>query len=141
MCDRDSSDGIFFQVQGLGEATVGFPNDADSRVLNLANTELTDSPDSVHIFWSYPAGVMTLIIETPYTKQYQPYTISLDTEHMRSSIEHIYRLLDGQKIEIPINNAKSIQKSDSNYQVILEFHGPPQMKTYGVNINYDISSN
>ncbi|CAF3571103.1 unnamed protein product [Rotaria sp. Silwood1] len=141
MCNTNSSDTIYFQIQEPGKATVGFENHADSRVLNLANTELAQTPDSIEIFWSYPTGTMTLIIETPYTKQHQPYTISLHAEHLKPSIEHIYRLLDGKQTEIPMNDTNIVQKSDSNYQVILQLQGSPQMKTYGVYIKYDILPN
>ncbi|CAF4255003.1 unnamed protein product, partial [Rotaria sordida] len=55
-----------------------------------------------------------------------------------ASISNVYRVIDNQKIEVTTTDKKIILDSDSNYQVIVKFQGPPEMRTYGVNIHYDI---
>jgi hypothetical protein len=117
---------------------VGFAAICNSSTLNLVNTNLSNSCSSVNIFWSYPMNNLTVVIETPYTQQRQPYTIHLHSRQLKSQISHIYRLLQGQEIERTKIGNTVIEKSDSNYQVILKFQAPTQLKFYGLFIAYDI---
>jgi hypothetical protein len=53
------------------------------------------------------------------------------------AFSHVYRVFNNEETEITTQDAKLIQYSDSNYQVILKFQGPSHLSLYGVNINYD----
>ena len=141
MCEHNSSTKHCADNEEPGRTTVSFQDDNDSHVFSLADTELAKSKKSVEIFWSYPMNTLTLTIETPFTHQGRPYSISLDNKGLSASIKHLYRLLDGQETEIPINDERIVEESDSNYQVILKFQAPSEMSTYGVFIKYGISPN
>ncbi|CAF2505003.1 unnamed protein product [Rotaria sp. Silwood2] len=138
MADSSESEGLYLHISEPGRATVSFPNDKEQKTLNLAGTDLAKSCSSVNIFWSYPTGLLTLIIETAYTKKQQSYTIHIDNEHLSASISNVYQVIDDEEIEVTTNDKKIILNSDSNYQVIIKFQGPPEMRTYGVSISYDI---
>ncbi|CAF1317407.1 unnamed protein product [Rotaria sordida] len=138
MPNTNESEGFYLDISEPGQATVAFPNDEEQKTLNLAGTDLAKSCSSVNIFWSYPTGLLTLIIETAYTEKRQPYAIHIHNEQLSASISNVYRVIDNQKIEVTTTDKKIIFDSDSNYQVIVKFQGPPEMRTYGVNIHYDI---
>jgi len=141
MSNTDESNNSHLRIYGPGQGGVSFPNDCNSKILNLANTELAKSSTSVGLFWSYPVNTMTLIIETPFTQKREPYAISIDNEELKQAISHVYRVLNNQETEITTSDDKLVQKSDSNYQIILKFQGPPEMRYYGVRISYDIIRN
>ncbi|CAF3563621.1 unnamed protein product [Rotaria sp. Silwood1] len=138
MADSNESEGLFFDISEPGRATVSFPNNTEQKTLNLAGTDLAKSCSSVNIFWSYPTGLLTLIIETAYTEKQQLYAIHIDNGHLSASISDVYQVIDDEEIKVTTTDKKIILNSDSNYQVIVKFQGPPEMKTYGVSINYDI---
>jgi hypothetical protein len=90
-------------------------------------------------FWSYPKRNLTLIIETPFTQKQQTYAIRVNIGAIQPSISHIYRLLEDQETEVIFHDDTFTEKSDSNYQVVLKFEGPPTLQYYGVFINYNIT--
>jgi hypothetical protein len=112
--------------------------DCQTSKLNLTHTNISQICTSIDLFWSYPVGNLTMIIETPFSKKQQAYTIELNNERVMGAISHVYRLIDGKEIEVTTKESKLIQHSDSKYQVILKLQGPPKLTYYGVFIDYDI---
>jgi hypothetical protein len=79
-----------------------------------------------------------MIIETPFTEKQKAYAIYIANEGMMGPVEHIYRLINDQEIEITTTDSKLIQYSDSNYQIILKFQSPSEFTYYGVFIDYEV---
>ncbi|CAF3957747.1 unnamed protein product, partial [Rotaria sp. Silwood1] len=76
----------------------------------------------------------TLIVtfETPFTQKRQPFSIRLDNEQLKLAITRVCQVSPQGSTELqPIGNIITA-KSDSNYQVVLKFEGPPQLTFYGV---------
>ena len=122
-------------INGPNNASVSLTQD---EVLNLAKTELAKSDTSVKLFWNYPTGAMTIIIETAFTEKQKSYAIRIDGKSLKPAISNVYRILDDQETEVAITDDDIILDSDSNYQVIVKFQGPSETTYYGVYINYDI---
>ncbi|CAF0874109.1 unnamed protein product [Rotaria sp. Silwood1] len=118
-------------------AVVQFSGDCNSGIVNLTNTDYAKC-NTTSFFWSYPRYNLTLMIETPFTKKHQPYTIYLDNEQVMSAVSHVYRVFNNQETDVTTKDRTLIQYSDSNYQIILKLQGPDRLQRYGVNINYDV---
>ncbi|CAF3430833.1 unnamed protein product [Rotaria socialis] len=121
------------------KAVVQFPGDCDAATVNLTDTDYAKC-NSANFFWSYPVHNLTLIIQTPFTAQKQPYTTYFDNEQIVSGISHVYRIFNNQETDVTTKDKTLIQYSDANYQVVLKFQGPDHLQRYGVNINYDAVS-
>jgi hypothetical protein len=119
--------------------TVSVRLDCKISTLNLTHTNMSERCNSIDLFWSYPVDNLTMIIETPFSKKQQAYTIELNNERIMGAISHVYRLIDGKEIEVTTKESKLIQHSDSKYQVILKLQGPPKLTYYGVFIDYDVN--
>jgi hypothetical protein len=117
-------------------AVISFSGTCYSSKVVLSNTQYAKCTSN-NFFYSYPRNNMTLVIETQFTQKHQPYTIYLDNERLMGAFSHVYRVFNNEETEITTQDAKLIQYSDSNYQVILKFQGPARLSLYGVNINYD----
>jgi hypothetical protein len=107
------------------------------KTLNLANTEIAKSWKSVEIHWHYPAEFLTLIIETPFTQQQQPYSISIDNNLLVRGTSAVYRIVDEKETNVKTTACKLVIECDSNYQVILKLHATPTA-AYMANIKYDV---
>jgi len=116
-------------------AIISFSGDCRSSNVSLSNTEYA-SCTADNFFWSYPVYNMTLTTETLFTSQHQPFTIALDNEQLAGAISNVYRIINEHETEVTTHDKTLIQHSDSNYQIILKFQGPPRLSRYGVNINY-----
>ena len=51
----------------------------------------------VNLSWDYPTNNLTIIIETPFTQQHQPYAVNLDNYWLFGV--QPYRILNGKEIE------------------------------------------
>lgn len=114
-------------------ADISAPFGCKSTVLNFTNTGFAQC-QGVNFFYASGANNMTLIIETSFTQQRQPYYLSLANSPIMEIILHVYRIIDNQEIDITTRNATLVQKSDSNYQIILKFQGPPVSTRGGVHV-------
>ena len=112
--------------------------DCKSGMAHLAHTNISKTCTEVKLFWSYPMNNLTMFFETPFTKQQQAYTLEFDNKKL-AGIGNIYRLIDGKETEVTTHDSKLIQHSDSNYQVILKFQGPPEMISYGAFVYYNVT--
>jgi hypothetical protein len=117
-------------------AVISFSGDCYSSKVDLSNTEYAKCASN-SFFWSYPLNNMTLVIETQFTQNHQPYTIRLDNAQIMQAVSHVYRIINNKEIDITTKDKTLTQKSDSNYQIILKFQGPKHLGRYGVNINYE----
>ena len=117
-------------------ADISAPWGCTSTVLNYTNTTFAQC-QGVNFFYTTAANNMTLIIETSFTQQRQSYYLRLANSAIMEIILHVYRIIDNQEIEITTNNATLIQKSDSNYQVILKLQGPPVSTHGGVHLIHE----
>ncbi len=88
-----------------------------SSTLNLSNTSIARC-SVIHLSWAY--------------------AIYIDNDGMMGPVEHIYRLINDQEIEITTTDSKLIQYSDSNYQVILKLQNPSKFIYYDVFIDYQV---
>lgn len=83
---------------------------------------------------------MTLVLDSPFTGSQQKYQMSFDNQQIMSAVSHVYRIIDGEEIDVTTTEPKLIQTSDDNYQIILKFEGPTSLTRYGLNIVYDVES-
>lgn len=116
-------------------ATISAPTGCISTVLNYTDTIFAQC-NGVNFFWSQGDNNMTFIIETAYTQTHQAYNISLANSPLIQGDLHVYRVNNGQEIEITTRDDKIFQISDSNYQIILKFQGPTRPVRGGVLIIY-----
>lgn len=121
------------------QATISFSGDCRSPIIDLTQTEYVQC-ENVNFFWSYPLNNMTLIIETPFTRSHQRFTMFLDNQQLTGAISRVFRIFNGQETEVTTRDSTLIQYSDSNYQIILKFEGPTHLSRYGVNIDYRTQS-
>ena len=117
--------------------TVTIFGQCNSSTLDLAQTSIARCT-AIHLSWSNPIENLTMIIETPFTAEQQSYTIHIDNEGMMGPVSHVFRLIEGEEIEITTNGSKLIQYADANYQVILKFRSPTEFNYYGVFIDYEV---
>ncbi|CAF2503513.1 unnamed protein product [Rotaria sp. Silwood2] len=118
-------------------AVVQFGGDCNSGIVNLTDTDYAKC-NTTSFFWSYPLNNLTLMIETPFTHQHEPYSIYLDNEQLMSAVSHVYRIFNNQETDVTTKDKTLIQYSDSNYEIILKFQGPEYLHRYGVNIDYNV---
>ncbi|CAF1229440.1 unnamed protein product [Rotaria sordida] len=78
----------------------------------------------------------TIIIETPFTQQLQPYSVAIDNGLIKGSDIRVYRILDGREIEVKSTGDFIVQNSDSNYQVILKLQAPSTIGLYVLPFSY-----
>lgn len=121
-----------------GKCSISFPRTDAPQVFNLAKTKLSESKDAVEIFWNYPMHTLTIIIETGYTQEQQKYAIALDAESIASDVTNVYRILNGEEIEVKADAGKYMLESDSNGQVVVKLRSWPRMTKYGTFIRYKI---
>lgn len=105
---------------------------------NLDPTSLK-SCDAVDLTWAYPMKILTITIETPYTQQHQPYTVSIDNTRFQSPTFQLYRMLNGHETLIKSPDNVVVEKSDSNYQVILKVQAPFSISLYLMKFGYKIT--
>jgi hypothetical protein len=117
---------------------VSFAHGCNSSTLTLDNSKFAKLCSSVSLFWSYPTNNLTTIIETPYTQPRQPFTIHLHSRQLKPQISHIYRLSQGQENERKTIGNTMIERSDSNYQIILKFQAATTLTFQGVFIAYEL---
>lgn len=72
----DDSCEIHIDKLATCNAAISFPGDCDSAIVDLTNTEYAKCKTNT-FSWSYPQNNMTLIIETFFTQEQQPYRIVL----------------------------------------------------------------
>ncbi|UJR07733.1 hypothetical protein I4U23_012017 [Adineta vaga] len=135
----DSSCGSHLDKLDTCSATISFSGECYSSKIDLKDTEYAKCTTNA-FFWSYPVNNMTLVIETKFTQQRQPYSINLDNTQLKGAILHVYRVFNNQETEITTQDKVLVQRSDSNYQVILKFQAPTQLSRYGVQIDYKSTS-
>lgn len=105
---------------------------------HLATTSFK-SCDVVALIWAYPINNLTVIIETPFTQQHQPYAIHINNKQIRSSDFSLYRILNGHETKIKSIEDIIVQQSDSNYQVILKVQAETIESLYILPINYNVT--
>ena len=115
---------------------ISVPGSCTSATARLATTTLK-SCDAVGINWGYPMNNLTIIIETPFTQQRQPYAIHIDNWFFKLYPLPMYRILDGKETEIKITDDPIVQKSDSNYQVIIKLQADTTIGYYLAIFNYN----
>jgi len=114
------------------------PYSCESATANLTGTRF-ESCDTIHFTWAYPLNNLTIIIATTYTQQRQPYAINIDNGFFKVYPLPIYRILDGQETEITTTDDVIVQKSDSNYEVILKFQAQTTVSYYISHIYYNVT--
>lgn len=82
---------------------------------------------------------MTYVIETSHTQAHQAYTISLANSPLMQDGARVYRIINNQETDVTTSDARIVQLSDSNYQVILKFQGPLRSIRGGLIIDYTSS--
>ena len=122
---------VLTECQGL----ISFSGECRSAIVNLTNTEYSQC-DAVNFFWSYPLNNMTLILDAPFTRSRQAYSMDFDNDQIMSGVSHVYRIFNNQETDVTTHDANLVQYSDSNYQIILKFQGPSRLSRYGLNISY-----
>lgn len=118
-------------------AVVGAPAGCSSTIVNLTNTIFSKCSTSCFIWLQPDNNNMTFIIETPFTQARQAYNISLANSILMEVVLHVYRILNNRETEVTTHGGTLVQVSDSNYQVILKFQGPPNPTRPNVIIVYD----
>lgn len=106
-------------------------------VFLIDDTEKRSLQSRVKIYWSYPKSTqpLTLILETPFTKQQLKHKI-LFRDKCLQSMSKVFQIIDGEEIEKNINEDEVIFSTDSNYQVVLKFV-PLGETTYGCFFLYE----
>ena len=122
-----SCDGLIFVDNPCNESTA-----------DLTPTSLK-SCDKIDLTWMYPMRNLTITIETSYTQQQQPYAIQFQNSPFYSSRFHLYRILDGQETRINSSAQTVVEKSDSNYQVILQIQAPLRVSLYLLSFGYSVT--
>ena len=115
--------------------TSGLCNDSIVTV----GTNTSKSCDQIDLSWDYPVNNMTITFETPYTREHQPYNLSFDNTWLSGSRFVFYRVIDGKESEINSDDDVLVQKSDSNYQVILKIQAKRTLSLYVLFIHYNIT--
>jgi hypothetical protein len=103
------------------------PRTCKSALLNLGKTHFISCSTIGSGWWSSSTNNLTIIIETPFTQQRQPYAIYLNNQQLKPFKRYdvkIYRIIKEQETELISTDDVIVQNSDSNYQVILKFQGP-----------------
>lgn len=108
-----------------GAANLTF-NHGGPYVLNLANTELSDSWNTVDIHWQYPNQYLLLIVETPFTKKKTPYKLDFSVGNGFSDFARAVQIRNNEESEIDTSNSSIILENDSNYQVVLKLFATPE---------------
>ncbi|UJR18727.1 hypothetical protein I4U23_005634 [Adineta vaga] len=132
----DSCD-VDFSSSGSCTGTISISRECQTAKLNLATTDISTCT-SVGLFWSYPTNNLTLTIGTPFTKKQQAYQIEIDNKQFRGNIFHVYRIVNGQEIEVTTTDEKLVLNSDADFQIVLKLQGLPTTLSYGVFINYKV---
>jgi hypothetical protein len=107
----------------------------ENATVHIATTSYK-SCDVVDFTWAYPMYNLTFIVETPYTKQHQPYELHLDNRRFRGSEFSWYRILNGQETKITSDADTVIEKSDSNYEVIFKIQALTTVSLYIFPVHY-----
>jgi hypothetical protein len=113
------------------------PKTCTSATADLSTTKF-ESCDRVDLTWSYPMNNLTIIVETPYTKQHQPYTINIDNINFKLYPLPIYRIEDGHERQIKTTADVIVEKSDSNYQVIMKLQAESTIGYYLSFFRYNV---
>jgi hypothetical protein len=114
------------------------PRSCQSATANLATTGFK-SCDAVDFSWAYPIDNLTIIIETPFTRQHQPYAIHIDNKQFKAYPLPIYRILDGHETEIKTRDDIIVEKSDSKYQIILKLQAETTVSYYVFFFRYNVT--
>ena len=113
------------------------PRSCQSATINLGTTDLKACA-AVGLMWSYPTNNLTITIETSFTEQAHAYSIDIDNSQIKDYTIRIYRVRDGQEVEIKSTDDRIVLNSDANYQIILKFQGPPSIFYYGFPLSYTV---
>lgn len=112
------------------------PYSCKSAIADLTTTGFK-SCDTVDFSWAYPLNNLTIFVVTPFTQQHQPYAIHVDNRPFKEYPMPIYRILDGKETEIKTTDDLIVEKSDSNYQVVLKFQAQTSVSYYLSFIRYN----
>ena len=118
------------------DSIINIPKSCNSATLSLKGTHFTSCTE-VNLFWNYPKNNLTVIIETPFTKQRQPYAVNFDN-NFGFGIP-LYRIVDGKETKIKSTDNVIAEKSDSNYQVILKINARPTLSVFEWSFNYKVT--
>lgn len=129
---------VRFTTYDTCSGTLSVSRSCKASMFNLTDSFTSELCTWTNFFWSYPTNNLTIIIETPFTKKQQNYEIRFENDQMKAAIEHVYRLIDGKEIDVTTDEKTLIQKSDSNYQIILKLQAPPELIAYGVYLVYEV---
>jgi hypothetical protein len=114
------------------------PRSCTSATASLATTDFK-SCDKVDFSWAYPLNNLTIIIETPFTQRHQPYSIHIDNRQFKLYPLPIYRILDGKETEIKTTDDVIVEKSDSNYQIIVKLQAETTISYYVFFFHYNVT--
>jgi hypothetical protein len=117
---------------------ISYDRSCKSMKLNLGKNAKIKLCSTVNIFWSYPTNNLTLVIETSFTSERQPFRIRLSRKQLKPQISYVYRVVKRQVTELKPSNRTSVVKSDSQYRVMIKFQAPSKLQYYGVFIKYDV---
>jgi hypothetical protein len=109
-----------------------------SATLDLGETRFKTCTE-VYLFWAYPMNNLTITVVTPFTKERHPCAINIQNVIIKDYDVGMYRILDGQEIDIKTTDDIIVQKSDSNYQIVLKFKAQPTISYYGFPLNYKVT--
>ncbi|CAF1415232.1 unnamed protein product [Rotaria sordida] len=132
----ESCEAKVYSSPGVCESRLFISKPCDWATLNLGATDFKTCTD-VRLSWDYPTNNLTMIIETPFTQQRQPYAVNLDSYWVFGGTT--YRVLDGKEIELKSDDKVLPQKSDSNYQVVFKLQFPPSLTLYVLFFNYNVT--
>ena len=125
-----------FDSPGSCQSRISILKPCDSATLSLGTTHLKSCTE-VNLSWDYPTNNLTIIIETPFTQQRQPYAVNLDNYWLFGV--QPYRILNGKEIELKPTDKPLAEKSDSNYQVVVKLQAPPTLSLYVLFFNYNVT--
>lgn len=135
------NDSCEVQIYNTGSPCAGLinvPRTCQSATADLATTTYK-SCDAVDITWAYPIDNLTIIVETPFTQRQQSYAIHIDNRYFKEYPLPIYRIIDGHETEIKTTDDTIVQKSDSNYQVIMKLQAETTISYYISIFRYNVT--
>lgn len=132
------SDSCHARTSSFAKCTATVMTDGcEDSTLNLKDTEFADC-DSIQFFWSYPQYNLTINIASAFTTKKTAFDVYLQNKEVRTGVNKIFRIRDGQETDETTSDDILVQHSDENYLCILKFVAPERLQRYGVNIDWEV---
>lgn len=134
---------IFCLVASLIATHNEWANDCSlnlSTPLNQPNTIVTNAKvlncSEANIFWNYPMNNLTIVYSAPKSASFN---FCLTNSNSIYPDIPVYHVVLNQETKVIKSSNKVCMKSDATKSLTLKLVGPPQMKYYGVFIDYSIT--